>query len=333
MHRDLVHALVLGRGGAEDEGEGKDEGAGEKKRRRAVLADYVSHPIANHVLQRLLATVRHREEADALIRPLCDLMGRGAPTDADVSQPGPLHPSRRGVLHHTAELAAKYRVGQERFLKYLTKGLGESLAECVVTLLHVELVAPSPRGRSVVLDVHGARTVRALLDFVPRLTQDILEGVVGGSLDGETLAAVARDALGSRCVMDGVLDGPVASSPFSAAVVSLFEILRPHLLTLATDRVGHHTVKKIFAALPPERRAELTAELAGASGRLGGNAMGRAVIEACFVEEFLAGESAFMAAVARMKNREGFLEDIMAKSGEGGRKRKRKRRRAKQGNE
>jgi len=101
-------------------------------------------------------------------------------------------------------------------------------------------------------------------------------------------------------------------------------------VALSVDRVGNHTVKKLFRGLAEwEEKAVLTAELAQALHRLGGNAMGRSVVEACFVKEFLDGEDAWKAAVRKMQQREEFVEEIIAvgnkeKKDEKKKKRKRK---------
>lgn len=113
--------------------------------------------------------------------------------------------------------------------------------------------------------------------------------------------------------MDGILDGPRDEPPFVRARTKLLEKLGGSWVALAVDRVGNHSVKKLFKGLNDwDSKAILTAELAQAVSRLGGIAMGRSVIEACAVREFLEGEETWKATVRKAQQREEFVEDILA---------------------
>jgi hypothetical protein len=132
--------------------------------------------------------------------------------------------------------------------------------------------------------------------------------------------------------MDGILDGPNKEPAFAKANRNLLQKLNGQWAALAVDRVGNHTVKKLFRALTEwEDKAVLTSELAQSLNRLGGNAMGRSVIEACAVKDFLEGEEVWKAAVRKIQQREEWVQDIVHGVGadgettEGKKKRKRKR--------
>lgn len=129
--------------------------------------------------------------------------------------------------------------------------------------------------------------------------------------------------------MDGILDGPREEAAFAQARKKLLRKLSGQWAALAVDRVGHHTVKKLFRGLTEwEDKAILTAELAQALKRLGGNSMGRSVIEACAVKEFLEGEETWKTAVRKAQHREELVEDILAigeKDTKAEKKKKRKR--------
>jgi hypothetical protein len=49
--------------------------------------------------------------------------------------------------------------------------------------------------------------------------------------------------------MDGILDGPKEELAFADARKTLLEKLNGRLVTLAVDRVGNHTIKKLFKGL------------------------------------------------------------------------------------
>lgn len=131
-------------------------------------------------------------------------------------------------------------------------------------------------------------------------------------------------------IIDGVLEGPTHLPPFSHATKELSEKLRGQLTSLSVERVGHHTVKKIFMKLNSfEDKAIISSELCNSMRILSGNAMGRSIITDCAVREYMEGEEIWKTTVKKMMERESFLKDITMKGGEEAdnntKKRKRKR--------
>jgi hypothetical protein len=98
--------------------------------------------------------------------------------------------------------------------------------------------------------------------------------------------------------------------------------LKGRWVALASDRVGHHSVMKLFSNLNMEDKALLTSELAQGSNRLGGSTMGRSVMEACAVKAFLDGEQMWNDAVRKLQKDDTWLEDLLEPKDE---KKKRKR--------
>jgi hypothetical protein len=128
-------------------------------------------------------------------------------------------------------------------------------------------------------------------------------------------------------IIDGILDGPNKEPAFAKANKHLLEKLSGQWAALGVDRVGNHAVKKLFRALTEwQDKAVLTSELAQSLTKLGGNAMGRSVVEACAVKEFLEGEEVWKAAVRKAQQREEWVQDIFdgGDKTEGRKKRKRK---------
>mmetsp|Transcript_11214 Transcript_11214/g.15772 ORF Transcript_11214/g.15772 Transcript_11214/m.15772 type:complete len:195 (+) Transcript_11214:721-1305(+) len=149
----------------------------------------------------------------------------------------------------------------------------------------------------------------------------------------DSLELIAKDGLGSRCIMDGILDGPVKEPVFSMAARTLLDKLQGRWLALSVDRVGHHTVKKLFRALPDmDDQAALVEELSRGINRLSGTSMGRSVMEDCAVKEYLEGIAVWKNAVSKILRRDEWLNEITGDNdGEQGnptgkKKRKRKRR-------
>ena len=107
--------------------------------------------------------------------------------------------------------------------------------------------------------------------------------------------------------MDALLDGPSKST----ASKVLIQKLNDRIPYLAAERVGHHTVEKLFKALPTiEDKAAMSAELSQSLNRLGSNAMGRSVMVSCAVKEYLEGENVWKEALARQRGKENWLEEI-----------------------
>lgn len=132
--------------------------------------------------------------------------------------------------------------------------------------------------------------------------------------------------------MDGILEGPIQEPIFAKATKNLLSNLSGRWVALSTERVGHHTVKKLFCALADmDDKAALAVELAQGTNRLSGNAMGRSVMEECCLKDFMEGEEAWKAAVNKKLQREKWLKEIGGSSEEkelpkvGKKKRKRKR--------
>jgi hypothetical protein len=331
------------------------------------LQEYVEHEFSNFVIQTLLSTIRSKEMAESMLKAVEKVISSGLATDP--------HKRRRGILWRAVELAAKFRVGQDSILKAIRLGFGaaganteeaedgttadnsEAAAEdgkkkkkrkkdsavaikdCIPQLINIK--KPESDGGRAVLDVAGSRSVYHLLRFSPRLCDEVLSGITQG-LTQDELQMIAKDGLGSRCIMDGILDGPVKTPIFAAAVKHLFEKLQSCWVGLASDRVGHHTAMKMFAALPRiDDKAKLVEELSSGGNRLGGTAMGRSVAEICLVDEYRDSKKSWRQTVSRMlekedKPREEIIPGVLVAAGAGEKegsskeksKRKRKRKRA-----
>lgn len=208
-------------------------------------------------------------------------------------------------------MSAKFRIGQETLLKYMRRGFSTlkrkantnsevegqdvqqsasliELADCIPLLIGYQ--APEHDRARIGLDAAGVRITYHLLRFVPRLCTDVLTGILT-NLQAEELVNICNDGLGSRCIIDGILEGPTNQTPFTKAMKTLCKKLSGHWTTLAVERVGHHTVKKMFMKLKSlEDKKVIVAELSASINRLSGNAMGRSIINDCAVREYMEGE-------------------------------------------
>eukprot|EP00985_Skeletonema_marinoi_P018149 scaffold10068_cov134-Skeletonema_marinoi.AAC.10 len=213
--------------------------------------------------------------------------------------------------------------------KKRSKSKGLSAKGCIPLLLGLTASGDDEEayssGERLTLNAAGARTLFHIFQFTERLRSDWVNGFL--SLYGTNdLAKIANDGLGSRCIMDGLLDGPAKE----VASKSLYSKLFNRLPFLAAERVGHHVVMKLFHALPYDEKAVMSAELSHSLNRLGSNAMGRSVMASCAVKEYLEGENAWREALAKQKVNEEWLKDILGEDGgsgdeAGGKSRKKRR--------
>ena len=333
--------------------------------------EYAEHDVSNFVLQTLFITVRTKGQADLLVKCLEPLVSSGYIVDKSKR--------RGGLLWRASEMCAKFTVGQDTLLMAIRSGFSVlassvrdsssnkkrdeaaeeegrdgkkmrhkkrkrdeegsllSTEECIPRL--IDLKPPQLDGGRAFLDVAGARTIYNLLHFSPKLCAGSLEGITKG-LSSQELEWIANDGLGSRCILDAIMEGPTKQNPFASAVKEILEKLGGRWVALSVERVGHHLVQNLFKALHSlDDRATLAAELAHGINRLGSNAMGRKVMTTCAVKEFLEGEAVWKEAVTKQIRREEILkellEDVVDKEsgggdgggGEGKRKRKRKKKR------
>ena len=307
------------------------------------LQEYVEHDVSNFVIQTLLNTIRSKEHAETVLKGIEKMIISGYIVDGK---------NRRGsVLWRAMELAANHQAHQESLLKALRIGMGIKingkpaeqppaedgtkkkkqrqkassipLQDCVVPLLKIQ--APASDGSRVTLDVEACRAMHHMLRFAPRLIGDLLDGI-SNNLSQQELEWITKDGLGSRCIIDGILEGPMNEKVFDKAATQLLNKLGGRWVALACDRVGHHTVQKLFRVLRnDDLKATLTSELAQNANRLGGNAMGRSVTEACLVKEFMEGENAWNDALRKTRQNVDWLEELEATTTTTKKKRKRTR--------
>lgn len=311
---------------------------------RATLQEYIGDSVSNFVVQTILSTVHTKEQAEILLKALSAIVASGVVIDPDKR--------RRGILWKTVELAAKHRVGQDGLLKSIRLGFASlqdscssekelddttklemgdastqkkkprkkastvNLADCIHKLLDAK-IQEGQNGR-VSLDVSGARTVHFMLRFAPRLCEETITGIV--SHPTEILIKFAKDGLASRCIWDGILEGPMDSTCFSLGLQKLRDALSGNWVAVSCDRVGQHMVRKIFRQSPPEERMKIAEELSRAMPRLSGSSMGRSVMEACAVRHFPEGVEAWNRAVKKAGMETDWLNDVVGSDGKASKK-------------
>ncbi|KAL7480192.1 hypothetical protein ACHAW6_005899 [Cyclotella cf. meneghiniana] len=322
------------------------------------LREYAYHSVSNFVVQAVLNTARSRRQVSKFVKCLTSITEDGSIiyfTGDDSSRNATN--KRMGIVWRTMEMCAAMGSSQdqEQIIHALMRGYasissttdgkepdnegskrkkrskakGLSAEECIPLLLgmkpaSIEDGGGLDHGIRLVLDPAGARALHHIFHFSDRLRSDWVKGFVKVYGQGD-LVRIANDGLGSRCIMDGLLDGPSKS----VASKLLYAKLSGRLSFLAAERVGHHVVIKLFRALPMEEKAALSLELSQSLNRLGSNAMGRSVMVSCAVKEYLEGENVWKAALAKQEEKDNWLKEIVGEdddeeNAKSGKKRKRK---------
>lgn len=277
----------------------------------STLEEYVRHDVSNFVVQTVLATLRNTDQVESILLAVTPLVSTGFVIDAENH--------RRGILWRLVEMAVKYKVGQDMILESIRKGFatlqGEkvpatSLAAVISSLLNLQKAEND--GERLQLDVAGTRTVFHLLRFEPHHCKVVLKGIL--ALSQQDIELIAKDGLGSRCILDGILDDPSGDSVFTKAVKQLLVKLQGRWVALSVDRIGHHTTKKVFRALEDMgSREELVQELVEGTNRLTGNAMGRSVVDTCAVREYTSkGQDQWRKTVQKTLEREDWLKEMVS---------------------
>ena len=308
----------------------------------ATFREYTEHNVSNFVMQSLFLTVRSRQQADELLKCLEPLVSSGYILNKSHR--------RGGLLWRASEMCVKYNVGQDGLLHAIRLGFTAlagnnneetgkketeegadtsegidgkklrhkkrkreeeeallSFQECVPLL--IGLKAPEKEGGRAILDVAGARTIYHILHFPPKLCRDALDGITKG-FSAEELEWIANDGLGSRCIMDAITDGK--NEKKQKALRQLLEKLSGRWVALSVERVGHHLVQNLFRDLTSlDDKATLACELARGINRLGGNSMGRKVMAACAVKEFMEGEDTWKEEVRKQARKEEILKELV----------------------
>jgi Pumilio-family RNA binding repeat len=280
-------------------------------------ANAASGSCSNFVIQTVLQTARNPQQAQSLLMAM-------KPSMPYLLDP---HHKRRGLLWRMAEMAAFFPECQETLLSMISAGMSTllhpksssletpvvKLNKCIPHLLNMR--APARDGERWILDVAGTRAVYHLLQFQPSRCKDTIKGLL--ELSVEHIEGLAKDGLGSRCILDALLDGPKDESMFVQARQRLLGKLTGRWVALAVDRVGHHTVQKLFDVLRDIKDQErLVQELLVGKSRLLGNSMGRTVLDALQVRVYEAqGEAEWAKSIKSNQKKKEWLNEIIDSEG------------------
>eukprot|EP00903_Cladosiphon_okamuranus_P017492 g16112.t1 len=178
------------------------------------------------------------------------------------------------------------------------------------------------------LNVPGARIVQNALLFDPPVAAPVLKAVA--ALPEDLLAAIARDNIGSRCLLDPILEaaggkggggsaggkGRGKNKPAEDARRAMLRAFRGHLVAMACDRVAWHILLKCFRGVDMKEKRAMADELANggeqAWSRMSGYPSGRSVLTECMVERYSRSPHEWEEAFKNRDNRAKMLTEIFA---------------------
>ncbi|NJN84356.1 MAG: hypothetical protein HC802_20135, partial [Caldilineaceae bacterium] len=239
------------------------------------VQEYIEHDVSNFVIQTILCTIRE-EQAESMLKVMEKIISSGAVIDPTKK--------RRGIIWRAVELAARFRVEQDSILKAIRLGFlatSNALTSVLETnddegprkkkkkerkkASHVELkdcvrlflqIKPSSTdAEQISLDVAGCRTVYHMLRFSPRLCEGVLDGIVG-ELSTEDLVSIAKDGIGSRCVLDGILDGPVQTPIFKGGARASIQACWKDRFHVLPSCCASHSAKIVHISTDNRREGE-----------------------------------------------------------------------------
>jgi Pumilio-family RNA binding repeat len=279
----------------------------------STMQEYVRDNVSNFVVQTILQTIRTSNQAMSILDAL-------APSMSYILDVGN---KRRWILWRIAELAVTYSECQSRVLSMITEGFScltndgkgntevrMKLNKCIPLLL--QIVPPTQYGDRVAVDIAGTRIVHHMLRFTPDLCKDTIKGLM--ELAPVEMELLTKDPLASRCILDELVQSSNIDHPvFSSALKRLVTKLQGTWVSIAIDRVGHHTIKKLFVALVDvSDKRLLVEELIAGKNRMNGNSMGRNVLDALEVRAYeMNGELEWSNMIKRHIAKKEWLKEIL----------------------
>ncbi|GMH71569.1 hypothetical protein TL16_g05687 [Triparma laevis f. inornata] len=280
------------------------------------VAEFVTDDVANFVIQSLMSHVRKPETATALIKETLPL----------IKSSRILKPDRSGVLMRAFQMSGRFSVSQELIYNALfAETTVSELIDCIIE-------------ERVTINVNGARTILYMLKMFEKVWAEKVFKMVRDFLNPGQIVELCKDGMGSKLLIDGMLEMPHEDLR-KIATEMVMDAIKPSLLDVACDRVGHWSIEKCFGNVDLEGKMEIAMELASGQRRLEGGKVGQGVLERMCVGAFLEGKTEFEEAVKKMQRKkeaggkeevvQGFLDEVVKGDGDGGDGKKKKRKRKK----
>jgi nucleolar protein 9 len=284
------------------------------------VARYAQLPSANFVVQQLLCCLRTKEQAKACAKELIPIVPEilGARTCL-------------GVIWRLLEACLAHQTKGKDVCRALTLAASSSRRDVVESLLAITAGSAAKVGASgsredphphaeggpsaatskrkgIRIDIAGARVLQNLLHLHFSICRPVLESIV--ALPPRTLAALGKDPVGSRSVIEPVLDGP---DEFNSFKQKLIDRLAGCYVGLAADRFGTYATQKCFAVATAKRKESIAKELTNAIHVLEGSSFGRHVVTTCSLNLFQNQKHKWLEQMKGSQNKKRVFEEVFGK--------------------
>ncbi|KAI9006925.1 armadillo-type protein [Hyaloraphidium curvatum] len=234
------------------------------------------HPLANFVVQELIASVKTAVELEMIVEETGPIWAKL------------LFGARPGVVVKILEACLRLQASFAETVKHLQQNFGVGSAETrklfVRAVLELRRLDTSPDGPSLDLDAisfHGSLLVQHLLAFPAAENKDVVHWIL--DLSPDTLASLAKHPLGGRVIEAFILSSNVGIK-LRRKLVRRFG---GSFAGLAMDKYGSHVVDKLWAHVADiDDKEKIAGELLESLVALQNNHHGRFVVRNCRLESF-----------------------------------------------
>ena len=283
------------------------------------LSRYAQLPSANFVVQQLLACLRSKDQVRLAAKELIPVVN-------DILT----NRTCLGVIWRLLEACLAHETKGKDVCRALIVAASQSRRDIVEALLAFSVDTISPREphphsidsksapkhadgsyskrKCIKIDIAGARVVQNLLNLHFSICRPILESIV--ALPSRSLSALAKDPVGSRSVVEPILDGP---DEFNIFKQKLVDRLAGTFVGLACDRFGTYTTQKCFAVGTAKRKENIATELCAAIHVLEGSSFGRHVLQTCNLHLFENQRHKWLEQMKGSQNKKRVYEEVFGK--------------------
>lgn len=283
------------------------------------LVQLSSHPIANFIVQHLMASTTEKLQAEQMIAELLpyleDLLALG----------------HMGVVVRMAEVAVRFMIKQKKMLKALLRAFHcegkverSSAVVLISSLTTYEIFfgtkpepderekdneekndseASPPNLKLKSINFHGALLLKTLFDFEDpsKLVKSLL------TLSLEELLTLANDPMGSYAIEAFLKSRSVPSENKHM----LIDNLKGTFVKLACEKQGSHVVETCWRQAEVKHKEAITQELALSEQQLSSNFYGRIVLKNCGVEHFKRKDKTWHEKEQKAVRKRKLLEEIL----------------------
>ncbi|KAJ3300786.1 Nucleolar protein 9 [Borealophlyctis nickersoniae] len=264
---------------------------------RQHLLDLCRHPVANFVVQQLIANTKNATQVEVLFDELAEGIEKL------------LLSNRTGVVVKLVEASARHKAYQKEILKSLCVALhantNEERKQLLNLILHLQPYEAYMSGTRRTPNLQGALIAALILTFDEEHSKLIVDSYMSTPTD--TTYSYIFDPITSR-VVEAILISPHVSLKIKRKIL---RNLQGKFVDMAKDKYGSHMVDKCWAVADLALKEEIAQELAAASTSLAQNFHGKFVLRNCKIEAFKQGRKEWVEREKGIERKRGMFSDLL----------------------